>query len=59
MCKVSGKAIAKSKAGFKEGRAKKYTVKQWDSALSMLNINWGDKSYNEVTELLGISKSTL
>lgn len=39
MCKVSGKAIAKSKAGFKEGRAKKYTVKQWDSALSMLNIN--------------------
>ncbi len=25
----------------------------------MLNINGGDKSYNEVTELLGISKSTL
>lgn len=55
----SGKAIAKTKAGFKEGRPKKYTVKQLDNALSMLTINGGDKSYNEVAELLGISKSTL
>lgn len=55
----SGKAIAKTKDGFKEGRPKKYTVKQLDNALSMLTINGGDKSYNEVAELLGISKSTL
>ena len=55
----SGKAIAKTKAGFKEGRPKKYTVKQLNNALSMLTINGGDKSYNEVAELLGISKSTL
>nr|WP_046057540.1 MULTISPECIES: recombinase family protein [unclassified Clostridium] len=54
-----GKAIAKQKEGFKEGRPKKYTVKQLDNALSMLNINGGDKSYIEVAELLGISKSTL
>ena len=54
-----GKAIAKTKEGFKEGRPKKYTDKQLDNALSMLTINGGDKSYNEVAELLGISKSTL
>lgn len=55
----SGKAIAKTKEGFKEGRPKKYTVKQLDNALSMLTINGGNKSYKEVAELLGISKSTL
>lgn len=54
-----GKAIAKTKEGFKEGRPKKYTVKQLDNALSMLTVNGGDRSYNEVAELLGISKSTL
>lgn len=54
-----GKAIAKQKEGFKEGRPKKYTDKQLDNALSMLTINGGDRSYNEVAELLGISKSTL
>ena len=54
-----GKAIAKTKEGFKEGRPKKYTSNQLDNALSMLNINGGNKSYNEVAELLGISKSTL
>jgi len=54
-----GKAIAKTKEGFTEGRPKEYTVKQLDNALSMLSINGGDKSYTEVTELLGISKSTL
>lgn len=54
-----GKAIAKTKEGFKEGRPKKYTDKQLDNALSMLTVNGGDKSYNEVAELLGISKSTL
>lgn len=55
----TGKAIARTKEGFKEGRPQKYTNKQLDNALSMLSINGGDKSYNEVAELLGISKSTL
>lgn len=55
----SGKAIAKTKEGFKEGRPKKYTSKQIDNALSMLTVNGGKYSYNEVSELLGISKSTL
>lgn len=55
----SGKAIAKTKDGFKEGRPKVYTKKQLDNALSMLIINGGNHSYNEVVELLGISKSTL
>lgn len=55
----SGKAIAKTKEGFKEGRPKKYTKKQLDNALSMLTINGGNYSYSQVEELLGISKSTL
>lgn len=55
----SGKAIAKTKEGFKEGRPKAYTQKQLDNALSMLTVNGGNHSYNEVAELLGISKSTL
>lgn len=55
----NGKAIAKTKPGFKEGRPQKYTQKQLDNALKMLSVNGGDKSYNEVSELLGISKSTL
>lgn len=54
-----GKAIAKTKEGFKEGRPKAYTPKQLDNALSMLTVNGGKHSYNEVAELLGISKSTL
>ena len=55
----SGKAIAKAKAEFKEGRPKKHTKEQLDHALAMLSINGGDKSYTEVERLLGISKSTL
>ena len=54
-----GKAIAKTKEGFKEGRPKAYTQKQLDHALSLLSINGGDKSYNQVVEITGISKSTL
>lgn len=54
-----GKAIARTKEGFKEGRPKKYTKKQIDNALSMLTVNGGNNSYNEVVEILGISKSTL
>lgn len=55
----SGKAIAKTKDGFKEGRPKSYTKEQLDNALSMLTINGGKHSYSEVARLLGISKSTL
>lgn len=54
-----GKAVAKTKEGFKEGRPKAYTTKQLDNALSMLTVNGGKHSYKEVAELLGISKSTL
>lgn len=54
-----GKAIAKTKTGFTEGRPKKYTQKQIKHALRLLSINGGDKSYNEVVEITGISKSTL
>ena len=54
-----GKAIAKTKEGFKEGRPKKHTREQLDHALAMLTINGGNKSYKEVERLLGISKSTL
>ncbi len=50
-----GKEIAKSKEGFKEGRPKKFSEKQIDDALEMLK----DKSYKEVEESTGISKSTL
>lgn len=56
---ASGKAIARTKEGYKEGRPRSYTNKQLDNALSMLTVNGGKYSYNEVSELLGISKSTL
>ena len=54
-----GKAIAKTKEGFKEGRPKEYTKKQIDHALGLLTVNGGNKSYNEVVEITGMSKSTL
>ena len=55
----AGKEKAKAKGGYQEGRPKKYTEKQIKHALSLLAINGGDKSYNEVVEITGISKSTL
>lgn len=55
----SGKEIARTKEGYKEGRPKKYSKKQIDNALSMLTVNGGVYSYKEVEELVGISKSTL
>lgn len=55
----TGKAIAKTKEGFKEGRPKSYTQKQLDHALSMLSVNGGTHSYNEVADITNISKSTL
>lgn len=54
-----GKAIAKTKEGFKEGRPKKYSKKQLEHALSMLTVNDGSYSYTEVEEITKISKSTL
>lgn len=50
-----GKAIAKTKPGFKEGRPNSYTPKQLDNAIKMLENN----SYTEVVEITEISKSTL
>ena len=51
----NGKAIAKTKEGYKEGRPKSYTPKQINNAIEMLVKN----SYTEVAEITGISKSTL
>jgi DNA invertase Pin-like site-specific DNA recombinase len=51
----SGKAIAKQREDFKEGRPKKYTKKQVEHALSLLESH----SYKEVEAITGISKSTL
>lgn len=50
-----GKAIARQKVGFTEGRPRVYTKKQIDHAISLLDTN----SYNEVSLITGISKSTL
>lgn len=51
----SGKAIARTKTGFREGRPPKYTQKQIEHAIELL----GSHSYKEVAEITGISKSTL
>ena len=50
-----GKAIARLNPNYREGRPKKYTKKQLDHALSLLE----NHSYNQVSEMTGISKSTL
>ena len=55
----TGKAIARTKEGYKEGRPKKFTQKQLKHALSLLSVNGGNKSYSEVVEITGMSKSTL
>lgn len=52
----SGKEIAKTKSGFKDGRPKKYTKYQLQNAMDLLNNN---HSYTEVAKMTGISKSTL
>lgn len=51
----SGKELAKQDSNFKEGRPPIYKRKQIDHALSLLK----DHTYRQVTELTGISKSTL
>ncbi|PGM45483.1 recombinase family protein [Bacillus thuringiensis] len=50
-----GKAIAKQRADFREGRPKKYNKKQIEHALGLLDKH----SYTQVEEMTGISKSTL
>ncbi len=50
-----GKAIAKKQPDFREGRPRLYGKKQIQHALELLE----DHSYRQVTELTGISKSTL
>ena len=50
-----GKAIAKKQPDFKEGRPRVYGDKQIQHAIGLLQ----NHSYRQVTELTGISKSTL
>jgi len=50
-----GKAIAKTKAGFKEGRPKKNTPEQLRYAVELLDRH----TYKEVSAMTRISKSTL
>lgn len=50
-----GKAIARQKADFKEGRPKKFSKIQIEHALSLLDTH----SYTQVEEMTGISVSTL
>ncbi|MFJ8515800.1 recombinase family protein [Lysinibacillus xylanilyticus] len=50
-----GKAIAKQREDFREGRPKKYDKKRLDNAMSLLETN----SYKEVEALTGISVATL
>lgn len=52
---TEGKAIAKQKEDFREGRPKKFGRKQLNHALCLLE----DHSYRQVEEITGISKSTL
>lgn len=50
-----GKAIARQREDFKDGRPKKFSKKHIANALSLLETY----SYKEVVEITGISKSTL
>lgn len=50
-----GKAIARQRDGFREGRPRKFSKKQIEHALTLLE----NHSYKQVEDLTGISKSTL
>ena len=52
----TGKAIARQDPGFRDGRPKKYTPQQIRLALDLLNQG---NTYRQITEMTGISKSTL
>lgn len=51
----SGKEIAKTKPGFKDGRPPKFTEYQIENAVKLLE----DNSYNQVSTMTGISTATL
>ena len=53
----AGKEVAKTKAGFKDGRPKKYTQAQLEIALDLIENR--SKSYTQVERDMKISKSTL
>ncbi len=50
-----GKAIARQKEGYREGRPPKFSHQQIDHAMELLE----DHSYTQVAAMTGISKSTL
>lgn len=50
-----GKAIARQKPGYHEGRPPKFSKQQIEHALELLD----NHSYSQVSEMTGISKSTL
>lgn len=52
----TGKAVARQDPKFKDGRPKKYTPEQLQ--LGMMLLEQG-KTYKQIRELTGISKSTL
>ena len=52
----TGRAIARQAPNFNEGRPKKYSRNQVNHTLSLLEEG---KTYRQVEELTGISKSTL
>lgn len=52
----TGKAVARQDPSFRDGRPKKYTPQQIHLALELLDQG---RTYRQITELTGISKSTL
>ena len=52
----TGKAVARQDPSFRDGRPKKYTPQQIRLALDLLEQG---KTYRQITEMTGISKSTL
>jgi DNA invertase Pin-like site-specific DNA recombinase len=52
----TGKAVAKQDPNFKDGRPKKFTPQQIQLALDLLEQG---KTYRQIAEMTGISKSTL
>ena len=51
----TGKAAARSRTGFRDGRPPKFPHEQIDHAIGLLETH----SYKEVTKMTGISRSTL
>ena len=52
----TGKAVARQDPNFRDGRPKKYTLQQIRLALDLLEQG---RTYRQITEMTGISKSTL